>query len=138
MAGPPSAIKTEVLARLRLIGMGRVVTHEVLAASVNAPPPLIATLLANLTDEEREMVPWHRVVAKGGAIGRGPNREQQFARLMHEGVLVSPAGVVQDLARVAQTTLEPPTVGRGTAAADAAAPPPSPVGQRSRGMKQRP
>ena len=71
-----------------------------LALKLGVPPPLVATMLSQLTEDEREIVPWHRVVAKGGAIGRGPHRERQFARLIQEGIVVSPAGIVQDLARV--------------------------------------
>ena len=52
------------------------------------------------------------MVAKGGAIGRGPHRDAQFARLVREGVPVSPAGIVQDMARVAISSRRIETAGR--------------------------
>ncbi|MBS0240012.1 MAG: MGMT family protein [Proteobacteria bacterium] len=127
--------KADLLTLLRHIPLGRVTTAESLAGEIGIPAPLAATMLAQLTDDERDLVPWHRVVAKGGAIGRGLHRDQQFARLVREGVMVSPAGIVQDLARHLLVSLdaaslksasrvEPPAEGR----------PPG----RSRGMKQRP
>lgn len=91
---------------VRQVPVGRVVTIDQLARHFDLLSPLVTTLLAQLTEDERQSVPWHRVVAKGGAIGRGPHRDRQFAALLREGVLVSPAGVVQDMARVALPSLD--------------------------------
>ena len=128
-------IKGDLIGILRRVPSGRVTTFDAIAVTLKIPPRVIATLLAGLTETEREIVPWHRAVAKGGAIGRGPNRDQQFARLVREGVLVSPAGVVQDISRVAISNLDAPPIadGKRQAAADIA----KPQG-RSRGMKDRP
>ncbi len=128
-------IKGDLIGALRCVPSGYVTTFDAIAMHLKIPPRVIATLLAGLTETEREIVPWHRAVAKGGAIGRGPNRDQQFARLVREGVSVSPAGVVQDISRVAIFNLDaPPTaVGKRQSAADIA----KPLG-RSRGMKDRP
>ncbi len=130
-------IKAETLAIVRDVPPGRVATFEAIGAALAVAPRHIAYILAMLTDGEREIAPWHRVVAKGGAIGRGPHRDAQFARLVREGVLISPAGIVQDLARVA---ISPADAARAVhrkpdAAADA---PPSAPASRSRGMKDRP
>ena len=95
---------------------------------------LVVTMLAQLDEDERDLVPWHRVVAKGGAIGWGPRRDQHFARLVREGVMVSPAGIVQDLARHMLNALDDASL---TKAADTPPQAPKPGG-RSRGMKQRP
>ena len=113
---------------------GRVVGLDVLAQRLAVLPTVVATLISGLTEEERDRVPWHRVVAKGGAIGRGPHRDTHFARLVREGVPVSPAGIVQDMARVAVTDL---IASSRSERADAAIPAPPPL-SRSRGMKDRP
>jgi methylated-DNA-protein-cysteine methyltransferase-like protein len=89
---------------LQRVPSGRVTTVEALAENLGEPAALVRSRLSQLTEDERDLVPWHRVVAKGGAIGRGPHRDQQFARLAREGVLVSPAGIVHDLPRFAVTT----------------------------------
>lgn len=120
-----------MLAALRNVPAGRVTTAEIIAAHIAASPAEVLTLLARLSEDERDSCPWHRVVAKGGAIGRGPWRDAQFARLVREGVLVAPAGIVQDMARVllGDLTMTP-------AARDA--PAPAPGKPRSHGMRDRP
>ena len=127
--------KTGLLILVRAIPAGSVVATDVLAHHFGVPLPLIVTLLANLTVDERETSPWHRVVAKGGGIGRGPHRDAQFAKLIREGVPVSPAGIVQDMARVAVTEFDPVSPAKTNRAGmkPAAAP-----HSRSRGMKDRP
>ncbi len=128
--------KADLLTLLRRIPVGRVTTAESLADEIGIPAPLAATMLAQLTDDERDLVPWHRVVAKGGAIGWGPHRDQKFALLVREGVMVSPAGVVQDMARHLLVSLDAASL---KSAARVEPPPPEgrPPG-RSRGMKLRP
>jgi methylated-DNA-protein-cysteine methyltransferase-like protein len=137
MSAPPAErrIRSEVLKLVRAIPAGSVATVDVIAAQSGVMPNVALTLLAHLTDDEREMMPWHRVVAKGGAIGRGPHRDAQFARLVREGVPVSPAGIVQDMARVAVTVLDPQVPGIAKRAEPAA---PAGTLSRSRGMKDRP
>ncbi len=98
-------IKARLIAAMRNVPPGRVVTYDVLAAFLETPPRLVETLLGRLSDDEREMAPWHRTVAKGGAIGWGPVRDAKFQKLVREGVAVSPAGIVQDMARTAVTDL---------------------------------
>jgi methylated-DNA-protein-cysteine methyltransferase related protein len=137
-AAPASGrVKTEMLTVVRSIPPGSVVTLDRLADHLVVIPTLVATLLANLTSDERDVVPWYRVVAKGGAIGRGPHRDAQFAKLVREGVSVSPAGIVQDMGRVAVQDLDAPPAGttrKHEPSAHAQA-----VGLgRSRGMKDRP
>lgn len=117
---------------IAVVPAGRVVGLDVLAQRLAVLPTVVATLISGLTEEERDRVPWHRVVAKGGAIGRGPHRDTHFARLVREGVPVSPAGIVQDMARVAVTELD--VFARSERTEAATAPPLS----RSRGMKDRP
>lgn len=123
--------KAELLSALAAIPPGRVASVAMIAESVAAPVAVVTRLLANLTDDERQIVPWHRVVAKGGAIGWGAHRETQFARLLREGVAVSPAGIVQDMARVAVESLAPEA--RPAETAHQPQPPPP-----WRGMKDKP
>ena len=128
--------KAELLELVRKIPIGRVTTAESLAREIGIAAPLAVIMLSQLTEDERDLVPWHRVVQKGGGIGRGPHRDQQFARLVREGVTVSPAGIVQDLARHLLLQLDEATI---KSAARVEPPPPEgrPAG-RSRGMKDRP
>ena len=129
-------VRTKLLALVRDIPFGSVASVDTLALKLGVPPPLVATMLSQLTEEEREIVPWHRVVAKGGAIGRGPLRDRQFARLIEEGIVVSPAGIVQDLPRVMTPMLEGPKC--ANQGLPEARPQPARPGGRSRGMKSRP
>ncbi len=123
----------ELLDLIRKIPTGRVASVECIAAALGRPAALVRTMLAQLSDDERELVPWHRVVAKGGAIGRGPSRDEQFARLVREGVMVSPAGIVQDLARQMISGFEEASLPKMAVPSEA-----PPQGRRSRGMKERP
>ncbi|MFN0219794.1 MAG: MGMT family protein [Hyphomicrobium sp.] len=132
--------KRELMVLVRAIPQARVATSDDLAAHLKITPPLLTTLITHMTDDEREIAPWHRVVAKGGAIGRGPHRDQQFARLAREGVPVSPAGIVQDMARVRvhASMLADLAQGRVPSAAAPPVSPPPTSASRSRGMKSRP
>ena len=85
-------VRAKLLALVGDIPFGSVASVDMLALKLGVLPPLVATMLSQLTEDEREIVPWHRVVAKGGAIGRGLLRDRQFARLIEEGIVVSPAG----------------------------------------------
>lgn len=123
----------ELLDLIRKIPTGRVASVDCIAAALGRPAAVVRTMLSQLSDDERELVPWHRVVAKGGAIGRGPNRDEQFARLVREGVMVSPAGIVQDLARQMISDFDEASLPRKAAPSEA-----PPQGGRSRGMKERP
>lgn len=124
-------VKAELLDLLQKVPLGRVTSPDALGNELGVPSSLVMTLLSQLSDDERELVPWHRVVAKGGAVGRGPNRDQQFARLVREGVMVSPAGIVQDLPRHMISAFDDAILTKN--AKDA-----SPKPGRSRGMKDRP
>lgn len=126
-------VRTDLLKLLRKIPLGRVASPESLAGELGVPAPLVVTLMAQLTEDERELVPWHRVVAKGGAIGRGPHRDQQFARLVREGVMASPAGIVQDLDRHMVSSFDDASLSKNATPAEA-----PPKAGRSRGMKDRP
>lgn len=128
---------SDLLALIAAIPAGRVATSDMLAQRLTVLPTVVATLIGGLTDEERDRVPWHRVVAKGGAIGRGPHRDAQFAKLVREGVPMSPAGIVQDMSRIAVTDFA--AAARAASDRDQPVPAaPTPPLSRSRGMKDRP
>lgn len=134
-------IKRQVLDLVRAVPSGSVATVNDIAVHLKCMVPLVATLLTGLSEDEREGVPWHRVVAKGGAVGRGPHRDRQFALLMREGVLVSPAGVVQDMGRVCVRDFDRMAdVSAGRVAKAQAAMPSAAAGSasRSRGMRDKP
>ena len=60
--------KAELLSLLRKVPVGYVTTAEGLAAEIAVAAPLVVTILAQLSEDERDFTPWHRVVAKGGGI----------------------------------------------------------------------
>jgi methylated-DNA-protein-cysteine methyltransferase-like protein len=124
--------RADLLTLVRAVPIGRVTTFDVLAQKIGEPLALVQSLIAHLSEDEREFVPWHRVVAKGGAIGRGPHRDQQFARLVREGVQVLPAGIVHDMPRFLVTFDGAP---QDTRKPVEPAPEPAAPLSRSRGMK---
>lgn len=129
MTSPRSTAR--VIAALANVPAGRVVTLDVLARHLGGNRPGLVGLVATLRDDPSPDVPWHRIVAEGGAIGRHRWRDIQIARLREEGVSVSPAGIVEGLAERRVPDLSKP-----------AAPPPPPAApgtpSRSRGMKSHP
>ncbi|AGK58431.1 methylated-DNA-(protein)-cysteine S-methyltransferase DNA binding protein [Hyphomicrobium denitrificans 1NES1] len=126
--------RADLLTLVRTVPTGRVTTFDILAKKLGEPPALVQSRLAHLTEDERDLVPWHRVVAKGGAIGRGPHRDQQFARLVREGVQVLPAGIVHDMPRFLVTLDALPECRKQPETPPQISQPLS----RSRGMKSRP
>jgi methylated-DNA-protein-cysteine methyltransferase related protein len=126
-------IKADVLAIVSKIPSGRLATHGALGNHLAVFPRHIAYVLATLDDIERDTVPWWRVVADGGAIGRHQRRDDQMQRLKREGCAVAPAGIVQDFRdRVVLDLAAPPSgITERPVTTDAK---PS----RSRGMKGRP
>jgi methylated-DNA-protein-cysteine methyltransferase related protein len=91
-------IKADVLAIAARIPPGRVATHKQIGEHLQVMPRHVAYVLATLDELGREAVPWWRVVADGGAIGRHLRRDEQMRRLRDDGVVLSPVGIVQDLA----------------------------------------
>ncbi len=126
-----SAQRAALLALLEKIPAGRLATHGQIAAELRMMRPHVAALLQDLNDDERTSVPWHRVVADGGAIGRHKHRDAQMARLRAEGIAVAPAGIVDELSRrrIADFSAPGAAIERGPATA---------APSRSRGMKGRP
>ncbi len=107
---------------------GQVTTFDRLSEATGLSVRALQHMLDRLTDTERTTVPWHRVVAGGGAIGRHARAAEQRQRLLAEGVEVSPAGVVQDLPRRLQPPGPQPEGGKAEA----------PAGGRARGSRSHP
>ncbi len=99
MTGSPSYahIKADVLAVITTVPRGKVTSFTAIAKCVGILPRHVATIIAGLDASEIERVPWHRVVADGGAIGRHPRRDEQMRRLRADGLPVSPVGIVGGL-----------------------------------------
>jgi alkylated DNA nucleotide flippase Atl1 len=127
-------IKSDTLAVVARVPVGRVTTHGDLGRFLDVPAQHVVMILAALDDREREMIPWWRAVADGGAVGRYARRDDQIARLRNDGITLSPVGIVQDLAdrRVKDLASPPPAIAVSADAIGAAKP------SRSRGMYGKP
>jgi methylated-DNA-protein-cysteine methyltransferase-like protein len=126
-------IKADVLAIVTKIPEGRLTTYGAIGRHLDVYPRHVAYVLTTLDDLDRTRVPWWRVVADGGAIGRHQRRDDHIARLKAEGIPVAPAGIAQELAERAIIDLANPPSGI-TKRPDTDAGKPS----RSRGMKSHP
>ena len=138
MAGSPAyaRIKSDILEVVAAVPRGRVTTDAAIGNHLQILPRLVVQLLQSLDDEERTAVAWHRVVAAGGAIGRHAWREEQIRRLKVDGVPVSPAGIVVDIARVAIPDIPAMLTRPGDSRADIDESPAAP--SRARGRFDRP
>src|SRR5438876_3785133 len=95
--------KRRVLAVVAAIPEGRVTTYGIIGRHLRLTARQVAFILARLTDEESEGLPWFRVVAakgivssiKLGAVGR-----RQIERLRAEGVSVTLRNKVEEFALI--------------------------------------
>lgn len=133
MANSPAyfRIKSDVLALVARIPAGYVSSHGDIGRHLAVQARHVANILAALDELEHETVPWWRVVADGGAIGRHKRRDDQIARLKQDAVPLSGVGIVQEMAdRRVKDLAAPPTAPLQRGAATAAGGP-----RRSRGIK---
>lgn len=84
-------LRPRVLAVLRTIGEGEVVTYGELATEAGAPGQ--SRLVGRILSEGHTDVPWWRVVNAAGRLVPGHEAEQR-RRLTAEGVALSDRGVV--------------------------------------------
>jgi hypothetical protein len=98
------------------------------ATALETTGPHVSQLVAAMAAQGTTL-PWWRIVADGGAIGRLAHRDLQIEKLSAEGVRVSPAGIVQGLAKHIAGAAAPAV---GAAAQGASGP------SRARGMKAKP
>ena len=78
---------------------GRVTTYGIIARHLNTGPRQFAAILAGLTREESDSVPWFRVVAAQGVVSSTKRRgvgPRQIKRLRAEGVAVTLGNRVED------------------------------------------
>ncbi len=96
-------IKREVIELTLKIPPGRVASYADMGRVLAVMPRHVAYILATLSPEEEALIPWYRTVSATGRLLNPANRQRavrQAELLRAEGVPVSPAGAVPDLARV--------------------------------------
>jgi methylated-DNA-protein-cysteine methyltransferase-like protein len=96
--------KTKVLAVVAAIPEGRVTTYGAIGKRLKLTARQVARVLATLTPEESDELPWFRVVAANGVISSlkvGAVGRRQIERLRVEGVAVTLRNKVIDFASVA-------------------------------------
>ncbi|HEV3440588.1 MAG TPA: MGMT family protein [Gemmata sp.] len=102
--GGVGRFKSQVLAVIAAIPEGRVTTYGTIGQHLQVTARQVAFILARLTAEESEQLPWFRVVAANGVISTtklGAVGRRQIARLRSEGVAVTPRNKVEDFRVVA-------------------------------------
>ena len=95
--------KPQVLAVVASIPEGRVTTYGTIARHLRVTARQVAFVLARLTDEESQRLPWFRVVAANGVVSStklGMVGRRQIERLRAEGVAVTPRNKVEEFALV--------------------------------------
>jgi methylated-DNA-protein-cysteine methyltransferase-like protein len=103
MSGALLQFKSKVLAIVAAIPEGRVTTYGALARHLQVTPRRVAFILATLTAQESQNLPWFRVVAAGGVVSStklGAVGRKQITRLRAEGISVTPQNKVEDFARI--------------------------------------
>jgi methylated-DNA-protein-cysteine methyltransferase-like protein len=98
--------KSRVLAVVAAIPEGRVTTYGTIAGHVKVTARQVAFVLARLSVEESERLPWFRVVAANGVISStklGSVGRRQIERLRAEGVAVTLRNKVEDFHVIAWT-----------------------------------
>ncbi|MEN9231236.1 MAG: MGMT family protein, partial [Thermostichus sp. DG02_5_bins_236] len=80
------SLSKDILTLTASIPIGRVSTFRSFAEHIDGVPRHVAYILSTLLDEERDRIPWHRVVSESGQIS-APNPAKaaaQAARLRAE------------------------------------------------------
>lgn len=101
MPGSPAfaRIRRDVLRIVAAIPAGRVSSFRAIGAHLDVMPRHVAYILAQLSDDEQQLIPWHRVVSDGGAIARVKRDARGRAQadlLTAEGVALDGSGAVAD------------------------------------------
>lgn len=97
-------LKSRVLAVVAAIPEGHVTTYGTIARYLKVTARQVAFVLARLTPQESEGLPWYRVVAAEGVVSstkRGAVGKRQIERLRAEGVLVTMSNKVVDFQALA-------------------------------------
>jgi alkylated DNA nucleotide flippase Atl1 len=126
-----AGVEARVEALLAHIPAGYVTTHRDVAKHLSLLEPAVVTAIAALAARTPGASGWWRVVANGGAVGRHMRRDEHIERLRADGIVLSPVGIVQDLAARRVPDLDNPP--------QAPMPGPQPLApSRSRGMLGKP
>jgi methylated-DNA-protein-cysteine methyltransferase-like protein len=91
--------RSQVLGVVAAIPEGRVTTYGTIARHLRRTARQVAFVLATLTAEESQRLPWFRVVAANGFVSTtklGAVGRRQIARLRAEGVAVTARNEVED------------------------------------------
>jgi methylated-DNA-protein-cysteine methyltransferase-like protein len=95
--------KAQVLAVVAAIPEGRVTTYGAIAQHLQVTARQVGFIMATLTVEESERLPWFRVVAANGVVSSiklGAVGRRQIARLRAEGITVTPRNKVADFQEI--------------------------------------
>jgi methylated-DNA-protein-cysteine methyltransferase-like protein len=95
--------KARVLMVVASIPQGRVTTYGAIGKHLRITARQVAFVLARLTVEEAEKIPWFRVVAANGLVSSmklGAVGRRQIERLRAEGVSVTPRNKLEEFASV--------------------------------------
>lgn len=95
-------IKADVLALTAAIPRRRLTTYAAIGQCVDVMARHVAYILSQLSDEERDRVPWHRVVGEKGKVSTtsAGRANEQATRLLAEGVEIDSRDVVVDFERL--------------------------------------
>ena len=110
--GGVARLKSQVLAMVAAIPEGRVTTYGAIGKYLHATARQVGFVLANMTVEESERLPWFRVVAANGIVSSTKLRavgRKQIQRLRAEGVMVTPRNKVEDFHVLAWSPTTPGT-----------------------------
>jgi methylated-DNA-protein-cysteine methyltransferase related protein len=97
-------VKSQVLAVVAAIPEGRVTTYGAIAQRLRVTARQVAFVLATLTVEESERLPWFRVVAANGFVSStklGAVGRKQIERLRADCVVVTARNNVEDFHMIA-------------------------------------
>jgi methylated-DNA-protein-cysteine methyltransferase-like protein len=80
-------IRSDVLGATASVPLGRVTTYALIGDHLEVMARHVSYILATLTDEEQERIPWHRVTGVGGKISttNASRHRVQVQRLKAEG-----------------------------------------------------
>lgn len=92
-------IKADILAIIRSVPEGSVVTFSAIGAHLDVMPRHAAYILATLAGGEDEAFPWHRAVGADGALLSGPRGARQAVLLAAEGHAIT-RGKLEGLAAI--------------------------------------
>jgi methylated-DNA-protein-cysteine methyltransferase related protein len=95
-------IKNQVLIMTSHIPAGQVSTYRSLAEHIDVMPRHVAYILTMLSQEEKDRMPWHRVVSESGVISAPKTSKalEQIEKLVAEGMQIDRAQKIIDFDRV--------------------------------------